>query len=212
MSESRGSEQSLPQLLETSPVLSVIDRYDMAASHQQIKQRQPDLQSLQTQLQQIEREKQLAEAERDQYKGRLQAIETSKFWQMRNQWIRLKHRLLGRQESLVWTPELPELPPIEPPAPAIPESPYDRWQQVHRPRRSDLDRLAATVEFLPYKPLISVIVPVYNTPASFLREAIASVLDQIYPHWELCLADDASTEPHVPEILRTYAADRKSVV
>lgn len=206
MSESGGPEQSLPQLLETSPVLSVIDRYDMAASHRQSKQRQPDLQSLQIQLQQIERQKQLAEAERDQYKGRLQAIETSKFWQMRNQWIRLKHRLLGRQESLVWTPELPELPPIEPPAPAIPETPYDRWQQVHRPRRSDLIRLAATVEFLPYKPLISVIVPVYNTPASFLREAIASVLDQIYPHWELCLADDASTEPHVPEILRTYAA------
>src|SRR5262245_54509756 len=40
-------------------------------------------------------------------------------------------------------------------------------------------------------PLISVLMPTYDTPKLWLREALQSVLDQIYPHWELCIADDA---------------------
>ncbi len=47
--------------------------------------------------------------------------------------------------------------------------------------------------------------PTYNTPAPLLCEAIDSVLSQIYPHWQLCIADDASTAPHVREILTEYA-------
>lgn len=56
------------------------------------------------------------------------------------------------------------------------------------------------------QPVISLITPVYNTPEPFLRAAIDSVLAQIYPHWELCLADDASTAPHVRQVLAEYAA------
>jgi glycosyltransferase involved in cell wall biosynthesis len=182
------------------------DRYQITELRRQVRQLQQNLQPLQSQLQQTEREKQLAEAERDQYKGRLQAIETSKFWQLRNRWIRLKNQLLGRQDALDWQPELPELPPIEPPPPIPEESPYDRWQRYYAPRSADYQRMAETVSILPYKPVISVIVPVYNTPAVFLQEAIESVLHQIYPHWELCLADDASTEPQVQTILQDYAA------
>jgi GT2 family glycosyltransferase/glycosyltransferase involved in cell wall biosynthesis len=44
-------------------------------------------------------------------------------------------------------------------------------------------------------PLISVIVPVYNISAALLDECVASVLAQSYPFWELCLCDDASTNP-----------------
>ncbi|MBE9143950.1 glycosyltransferase family 2 protein [Planktothrix mougeotii] len=46
--------------------------------------------------------------------------------------------------------------------------------------------------------------PVYNTPETFLREAIQSVLDQVYSNWELCIADDASTASHVKPILEEY--------
>eukprot|EP01037_Dinobryon_pediforme_P015296 gene15296-15438_t len=46
--------------------------------------------------------------------------------------------------------------------------------------------------------------PTYNTNPLFLRKAIESVQAQIYPNWELCIADDASTEPHVGEILRKF--------
>jgi len=54
-------------------------------------------------------------------------------------------------------------------------------------------------------PLISILVPVYNPPERYLREMIASVQTQSYPRWELCLADDASTEPHVRRVLTEFA-------
>lgn len=56
-----------------------------------------------------------------------------------------------------------------------------------------------------YQPLISILVPVYNTDEIWLRRCIDSVLAQIYPHWELCLADDASPEAHVMAVLNEYA-------
>lgn len=55
------------------------------------------------------------------------------------------------------------------------------------------------------RPKISILMPVYNCPANYLRAAIESVLAQIYPVWELCIADDASTASHVREILEHYA-------
>ncbi|HUZ09427.1 MAG TPA: glycosyltransferase [Acidimicrobiales bacterium] len=55
-------------------------------------------------------------------------------------------------------------------------------------------------------PLVSVILPVFDTPETYLREAIDSVRAQLYPHWELCIADDCSTSPWVPKVLAEYAA------
>ncbi|MEI7861566.1 MAG: glycosyltransferase family 2 protein [Planctomycetota bacterium] len=54
-------------------------------------------------------------------------------------------------------------------------------------------------------PVFSIILPTYNTPELFLRQAIESVRAQIYAHWELCIADDASTQPHVRTVLQEYA-------
>src|SRR5258705_2535891 len=56
------------------------------------------------------------------------------------------------------------------------------------------------------RPLISVVMPVYNTPEPYLRAAIDSVRQQLYPNWELCIADDASTVPHVRAVLERYRA------
>lgn len=55
------------------------------------------------------------------------------------------------------------------------------------------------------QPLISVLMPVYNTPEKFLKEAVESVLDQAYENWELCIADDCSTQRHVKRVLDEYA-------
>lgn len=54
------------------------------------------------------------------------------------------------------------------------------------------------------QPLISVIMPCYNPKPEWLIEAIESVRRQIYPHWELCIADDASTNLAVKNILNEY--------
>jgi len=53
--------------------------------------------------------------------------------------------------------------------------------------------------------LVSIIMPTCNTPVTFLKEVIASVRGQSYPHWELCIADDSSTEPHVRALLDAYS-------
>ncbi len=55
-------------------------------------------------------------------------------------------------------------------------------------------------------PLVSVLMPVHNPPARWLHRAIESVRAQTYPSWQLCIADDASTSPHVQTILRDFAA------
>ena len=47
----------------------------------------------------------------------------------------------------------------------------------------------------------SVLMPVYNPKPEHLSAAVDSLLSQSYPHWELCIADDASPEPHVRTIL-----------
>jgi O-antigen biosynthesis protein len=84
--------------------------------------------------------------------------------------------------------------------------PYAEWLRRNAPRGADYVRMRELIEVLPYQPLISIVTPVYNTPERYLRAAIESVSTQIYPHWELCLADDASPEPHVRSVLREYEA------
>jgi GT2 family glycosyltransferase len=55
------------------------------------------------------------------------------------------------------------------------------------------------------RPLISVLMPVYETGVYWLERAIESVRNQIYPNWQLCISDDASTDPRVRQVLDKYA-------
>lgn len=64
-----------------------------------------------------------------------------------------------------------------------------------------------------YKPKVSVVVPVYNTDAKWLRLCIKSLLDQLYDNWELCIVDGGSTKPQVRKVLEEYAKrDRRIMV
>ena len=55
------------------------------------------------------------------------------------------------------------------------------------------------------RPLISVVMPVYNTDPRWLRAAIRSVQTQLYSNWELCISDDASTLEGVRDLLLDFA-------
>jgi|GEM_PF-1637774 len=70
---------------------------------------------------------------------------------------------------------------------------------------AQLEKLRRTASSVDPHPLISVLMPVYNVPEQFLRKAIESVCAQIYPNWELCIADDASTAPHIRPLLEEFA-------
>ncbi|MDB6170199.1 MAG: hyaD 1 [Verrucomicrobia bacterium] len=86
------------------------------------------------------------------------------------------------------------------------QDPYTLWTNHNRltPRLAAyLTREAAALA--PTGPKISIVVPTYNTPAAFLAELLASVAAQYYPNWELCVADDASTQPHVRKMLAEAA-------
>lgn len=61
--------------------------------------------------------------------------------------------------------------------------------------RMDQVRADAIITKLKQKPQISVVMPVYNVERRWLLAAIESVRGQYYPHWQLCIADDASTKP-----------------
>ncbi len=84
---------------------------------------------------------------------------------------------------------------------------YQRWIESYD-TLTDADRaaIAAHIQTLRTRPLISVVVPVYNPSEAHLRAMLESVTAQLYPNWELCLADDASTAPHVRTVLDEYAA------
>lgn len=65
-------------------------------------------------------------------------------------------------------------------------------------------QLCTDMQGFALRPLISVVLPVFDPPLAFLEQAIESVRMQIYPHWELCIADDASTNPGVRDLLERY--------
>ena len=89
---------------------------------------------------------------------------------------------------------------------------YQQWIEMHdTPTRTQVAEMRARARAMPDPPRFSVIVPTYNTEATPLREMIGSVRAQVYPHWELCVADDASTEPHVRAILREAAAQEPRI-
>lgn len=63
-------------------------------------------------------------------------------------------------------------------------------------------------------PLISILVPLYNTPEKFLRDMIESVLDQTYKNWQLCLADGSDNEhvELVQSIVEEYKKDARAQI
>ena len=85
---------------------------------------------------------------------------------------------------------------------------YDKWVDDLNPATEaggKFDALASKIAGLANRPLISVVMPVYNPPLHFLREAVDSVRNQVYPNWELCIADDASSDSEVRDFLRGLA-------
>nr|WP_321936490.1 glycosyltransferase family 2 protein [Paraburkholderia sp. J8-2] len=83
-----------------------------------------------------------------------------------------------------------------------------RYDQVDDEMRKSIRQRIAQLE---KSPLISVVMPVYNPKPEWLSEAIESVRNQLYPNWELCIADDVSPNPAIRSLLERYARDDQRI-
>jgi glycosyltransferase involved in cell wall biosynthesis len=89
----------------------------------------------------------------------------------------------------------------------LPADDYQDWiAQFDNPTPSDRAALRRELRLLRRHPLISIVLPVYNPDLRFLEAAVDSVRRQIYERWELCIADDASTDTKVRPLLEKFAA------
>lgn len=89
----------------------------------------------------------------------------------------------------------------------VPGDPYHQFMARHFARGTDLrEQRQDALEFA-YRPLVSVVMPVYAPPLLFLEEAVRSVQRQSYAHWELCIADDRSPDPGVRKLLERLAKE-----
>jgi GT2 family glycosyltransferase/2-polyprenyl-3-methyl-5-hydroxy-6-metoxy-1,4-benzoquinol methylase len=109
---------------------------------------------------------------------------------------RLQGQLVGRGKNLI---ELDDKTLVD-------RNDYAEWIR----RYDTLDdaarvRIKQKIESFERTPLISVVMPVYDPPLNFLDEAIWSVRNQLYPHWEFCIADDASKNQAVRDLLIRHA-------
>jgi glycosyltransferase involved in cell wall biosynthesis len=85
-------------------------------------------------------------------------------------------------------------------------SSYSDWVGVYDSlSTTDIDQIKSHIERFDYNPVISIVMPTYNSKIEYLRRAIDTVLAQVYPHWELCIADDASKTAQVRQMLTEYA-------
>ena len=84
--------------------------------------------------------------------------------------------------------------------------PYETWKKNNFPTKEKISRYKKQLNKLSYQPKISILLPVYNAPEVFFKEAIESVLNQVYSNWELCIADDCSTNENIKTIIQAYAS------
>lgn len=82
---------------------------------------------------------------------------------------------------------------------------YEAYLAAHEPTPDRRQRLRRRAESLPRKPLLSIVMPVFNVDPRMLAEAVESVCDQVYENWELCIADDASDRPETVRALDELA-------
>lgn len=94
--------------------------------------------------------------------------------------------------------------PGAPPSPKVVHDPsFAHWLAAH-PALDDAAR-RRLLDGLTRRPTISIVTPVYNVDPQWLARCIESVRAQSYPHWQLCLHDDASAHPDTRRALRGWA-------
>lgn len=85
---------------------------------------------------------------------------------------------------------------------------YEVWRTKHMPSAKDLENQRKTV--FQYRPLVSIVIPLYNTPIQYLKELLESIVSQTYSNWELCMAD-GSTDDKVETFIKAHYSNDKRI-
>jgi GT2 family glycosyltransferase len=117
------------------------------------------------------------------------------------------YRVLEKPAKTVWRKFRQQKPTL---GNSVAQSEYQHWFQRHRASTEELQRMRVEVRSFVSQPLISILTPVFDTPVPWLREAVDSVVAQVYENWELVLIDDGSTATDLLGALPALAArDRR---
>ena len=86
---------------------------------------------------------------------------------------------------------------------------YEIWLKTHSADKKELKKQRETV--FSEMPLISIVIPMYNTPQEYLKELLDSVSVQSYENWQLCLAD-GSEDDAIKDFLEKKYREEKRIV
>ena len=86
---------------------------------------------------------------------------------------------------------------------------YDTWLRIMRVSRQELFEQRKTK--FSYAPKFSVVVPLYHTPAKFLKDLVRSMMYQSYANWELCLVNASPEDKHLTSLLENWAMRDKRI-
>ncbi|MHB8190849.1 MAG: glycosyltransferase family 2 protein [Ferrimicrobium sp.] len=168
----------------------------------QLQDMQATYQQLSDQLQHSFRHERTLEGERNHYQWDVQALRSSRSWRY-TRLLRFAGRSMRRIGRVLKATATLSVRANN----VNTNSEYQRWIDCFD-TITEADRSAIRAQIADWvdPPTISIVMPVYNTPRAFLEAAIESVRTQLYPNWELCIADDASTAEHIRPMLDHYAA------
>src|SRR5439155_11260449 len=125
-------------------------------------------------------------------------------------WIRLarkaiwSYRARGLRQTLAVIRNYLRLPRSSDPR-------YQQWIRERHPSTAELDSQRASARAAGQRPTISVVLAVPAEGMAQLRDTVASVCAQTYPHWELCLAHSAGSTTDVEKILARPAPPNHQV-
>ena len=135
------------------------------------------------------------------YKSEIEEIKRSKAW-----------RLIEGGRELIYNQILGRLPLLRDKALNVtrPEASksssanvagnYKQYEYLFT--KEDSERITTDLATLDKKPLISLVMPVFNVDPEWLQAAIKSVVNQLYENWELCIVDDASSREETIDYLK----------
>jgi len=188
----------------------------------EIKHRNSEIFSKNKEIQHKDAEIQHKDAEIQHKDAEIALMKSSKFWILRNRYIKLKqfrpkHFIqlaskaleiisAGKFQKFSWAARKYVIYGWDyfkkRSQPEKPKTDYEKWMEKNE--KWDGIEIKKEIEKFKYKPKISIITPVYNVDPKWLNKCIESVRNQFYENWELCLHDDASTKKETIEYLKKW--------